>query len=152
MTVKISISGLDEIQAALEELSKATGRNVLKRALLKAAEPIVADARSYAPVASGALRDSITVGTRLTKRQKRLHRKAAKTDVEVFVGPGPARNSDQPPQYAHLVEFGSIHNDPHAFMRPAWDKAKTNVIDRVADDLWAEVKRAAERQAKKAKG
>ena len=152
MTVKVTVGGLEGLQSALQDLPKATGRNVLKRALLKAAEPIVAAAKSHAPEETGDLRGSITVGTKLTKRQKRLHRKQGKRDVEVFIGPGPARHSGQPPDYAHLVEFGSIHNEPHPFMRPAWDKGKTAVVDSVSDDLWNEIARAAARLAKKSKG
>ena len=42
----IKIEGLSELKDALEELSKATARNVQKRALIEAAGPLEADAET----------------------------------------------------------------------------------------------------------
>jgi hypothetical protein len=35
-------------------------------------------------------------------------------------------------------------------MRPAWDSGKDALLEGIADDLWAEISKAAARQAKKA--
>ena len=68
MSITVSVSGLKELDQALGELPKATARNVLKRTLAKAAEPIVAEAKQHAPVATGRLRDSIIASTRLKNK------------------------------------------------------------------------------------
>jgi HK97 gp10 family phage protein len=141
--MKVTVTGLDEIMAALRELPNATAKNVMRRVLIKRAEPVAEDARRLVPVDEGHLKESIHVSTRLTRRQKARHRKVHRDDVEVFVGPGndPA---------AHLQEFGSSHHDAQPFMRPAWDANKRGVLDGVADDMWREIEKAVARQAKKA--
>lgn len=146
MKVTVKLEGLAEIAAALDELPKATGKNILRRILLERAEPIAEAARGHAPVFQGFLRSSINVSTRLTRRQRKRHRKAKPDDVEVFIGPGtdPA---------AHLQEFGTEHHGPQPFMRPAWDAEKDGVLEGLKEDLWGEIEKAVSRRAKKlAKG
>ncbi len=78
----------------------------------KRLKPVAARSRSYAPEDQGELKDSIAVSTKLSKRQKRRHRKVDRSDVEVFVGAGPF------PQ-AHLQEIGTKDTPPRSYMRPA---------------------------------
>src|SRR5690606_8675852 len=101
-------------------------------------------ARQLVPVDKGHLKKSVTVGTRLAKSQ----RKAAKQDnsegdVMMHLGPG------QDPA-AHLQEFGSSQHPAQPFMRPSWDQNKDAVLDGIADDLWKEIDKAAQRLARKA--
>lgn len=148
MAVTVKIEGLKELDDALGELPKATGKNVLRRVLRKAAEPMAEQMRASAPVAEengGQLRDSIGVGTRLSRNQGRLHRKMFKDDrasVEMFVGAGAV------PQ-AHLEEFGGATNAPRPYARPAWDANKDKMLAGIKSDLWAEIERAAARHARK---
>ncbi|KFB10335.1 HK97-gp10 family putative phage morphogenesis protein [Nitratireductor basaltis] len=156
MATRVSVDGLRELEKALEELPKATGKNVLRRVLRKAAEPIADDMRAKAPddpVTQGNdLRSSIGIGTKLGKRQGKLHRKMFKNDkaaVEMFVGAGVIPHS-------HLQEFGSTIHGPQPFARPAWDANKNHALNIVAKELGTEITKAAERlarkQAKAAKG
>ena len=135
--VKVSVEGLREVDAALGQLGKATGRNVMRRVAVARLEPMAEDMRRRAPVNQTDLRDSITV---TTKRPKG-HRK--QSEVEAHAGPG------RHPQ-AHLQEFGTQHHGPQPFARPAWDEGKAALLDGIADDLWSEISKAAARQAKKA--
>jgi HK97 gp10 family phage protein len=168
--MKIKVEGLKEIQAALQDLSKATARNVVKRVLLKRAQPIVEAARTRAPVRTGRLRDSIIAQARggnagkaafaeamrggasraEAGRAAREANRAAGSIVEVVIGPHDGAF------YASLVEFGTAHSSPKPFLRPAWDAGKIQVLDGVGDDMWAEIQKAlarqARRQAKAAKG
>jgi HK97 gp10 family phage protein len=89
------------------------------------------------------LKDSIGVSTRLSKNQKREHRKPDRNDIEVYAGAGPH------PQ-AHLQEFGTKHAPAQPFMRPAWDAEKREVLEGIKDDLWAEIKKAVVRLARRA--
>lgn len=145
----VKIEGLRELEAALAELPKATGKNVLKRVLMKRGQPIADAMRAMAPddPATGGndLRSSIAVGTKLSPRQAGLHRKMFRDDkaaVEVFVGAGPL------PQ-AHLQEFGTVHHGPQSYARPAWDENQGTVLDGIAVDLWTEIENAAARVARK---
>ncbi|MEW9808596.1 HK97-gp10 family putative phage morphogenesis protein [Mesorhizobium sp. ZMM04-5] len=146
MKTTVHVEGLRELDEALGELPKATGKAVLRRVLKKAAQPIADDAKAKAPVLSGALQISIGVGTKLTRRQSRLHRKMFTDDrasVEMFVGAGGL------PQ-AHLREFGGDDAPPHPFMRPAWDAGKAGVLESIKADLGDEIMKAAKRLARKA--
>lgn len=149
MATRVRIDGLKELDRALGELPKATGKNVLRRVLRKRAEPIAEDMRAKAPddprTSGNDLRGSIGVGTKLSKRQAKLHRKMFKNDkasVEMFVGAGPV-------PHAHLQEFGTSRHGPQAFARPAWDAGKGPLLEGLKDDLWQEIQKAAQRLARK---
>lgn len=135
LTVKIE--GLKELDVALGELGKATGRNVLRRVGIMRLEPMAEEMRRLAPVDSGDLKDGITVTTKRPKGQRKS------SEVEVYAGPG------RHPQ-AHLREFGGDGNPPQPYVRPAWDGGKTKLLDGIKDDLWSEIEKAAARKAKKA--
>lgn len=136
------IEGLKELQDALRELPKATEKNVLKRVLVKAAEPIRADAEANAPKGETlTLSTSHTVGTKLSRRQKSKHKK--ESAVEVFVGPAPSPKSI-------TQEFGAAHHGAQPFMRPAWDANKRSAFDSIKTDLAEETEKARKRLARRA--
>lgn len=148
---KVKIEGLRELEAALSQLPKATGKNVLRRVLKARAEPMARMAASIAPDdpgTSGArdLASSIAVSTKLSPRQRRQHRKMFRNDkasVEMFVGAGPL-------PHPHLQEFGTSKMGAQPFMRPSWDASKGPMLEGLKDDLWSEIAKAAARLAKKA--
>lgn len=146
MSIIVELEGFSELEEALDLLSKAAGKGVLRRGLKNAAEPMAELMRGNAPEDEGELRDSIGVSTKLSKRQSAAHRKMFRDDrasVEMFVGAGPL------PQ-AHLSEFGSVHNAPAPFVRPAWDQDKRALLDRLGKDLWAELSKSIARAERKA--
>ena len=53
MSMTVSVEGLAALDKALAELPKATARNVLKRTLDKAAQPIVEEAKTLTPFRTG---------------------------------------------------------------------------------------------------
>lgn len=149
MKTRVKIEGLKELDRALGELPKATGKAVLRRVLKKAGEPIARDMRAKAPddpaTSGNDLKSSIAVSTKLSGRQRKMHRKAFRNDkasAEVFVGAGPL------PQ-AHLQEFGTVHHRPQPFARPAWDGNKNRALSIIKDELGDEILKAAKRLAKK---
>jgi HK97 gp10 family phage protein len=133
----VRVEGLKQVEAALGQLGKSTGRNVMRRVAVARLEPMAEEMRRLAPVDQTDLRDSIAVSTKRPRR----HRKTS--EVEAYVGPG------QHPQ-AHLQEFGTVNHPPQPFARPAWDGGKDALLEGIAEDLWSEIGKAAERQAKKA--
>ena len=142
LKARFTVEGLSELKDAFTELPKATGKNVAKRVLTKRAQPILDDATRAAPVKIGNLKASITAGTKLSRRQKALT-KNSKSYTEIYVGAGVN------PQ-ATMQEFGTSRDKPQPFMRPAWDANKQAILEGLKDDLWAEIRKAADRIAKKA--
>lgn len=147
MKVSVKTQGFKELDAALAEFSKATARNILKRAGVTALEPVARAAKAKARRLTGALQDSIDVVTKLGKRQKRMNREPS--TVEVYAGPTAPDGSTPPPQ-GIFEEFGTEDTEPHPFMRPAWDAGQTEVLDTVREELAAEIDKAAARARRKA--
>ena len=147
MTVTVRVEGFKELNEALIDLantvgtSKATGKNVARRALTQAAAPLERAVAAAAPVATGHLQRSITTSTQLSKRQRSVSTKTS--PVEVYVGANPL-------PYAHLQEFGTAHQPPQPFFRPAWDALKNSILNSIAGFMWSEIQKAAARAAKKA--
>jgi HK97 gp10 family phage protein len=143
MSTKLRIEGLKEVQTALRALPNSTAKGIMRRILKKRGEPIAQSARDKVNVDEGDLQSSIVVSTKLSKTQKKKHRKPDKNDVEVYIGPGPD-------PAAHLQEFGSRIHGAHPFMRPAWDANKTGVLEGIREDLWTEINKTVARAAKRA--
>lgn len=143
------ISGLDETLRALAQIPEvATQQTVLRRALVKAAEPIAAAARSMAPddprTSAPDLKSSIMVATQLTKR----HRGEKENDVEVYVGP--TKQTDRAVlNYASNVEFGTFRAAARPYLRPAFHAESGKVIEILRKELAAEIEKAAARIARK---
>ena len=123
------------------QLSRATGKRVIARALQDAAAPVIEAARDNVAVASGRLRDSLAITTKLSKRQRAKHRK--QSEAEVFAGTAAL-------PHAHLIEFGTKHHGPQPFMRPAWDANKEKVLEHIKGQLEQRIMVAVERAKRRA--
>lgn len=146
MATTTKVEGLKELEATLTRLPKTVGKRFLRTSLRKIGKPIADDARAKAPRDDGTLQNSIGVGSKLTKRQRSLHRRMFRDDrasAEVFVGAGGV------PQ-AHIKEFGSITNAAQPFLRPAWDAHKGQLVEQMKTELWSQIERRAKREARKA--
>ena len=166
MKLTVKVEGLRELDRALGDLEKkATRKAVARRALKKAAKPMVDRAQALAPKLSGALALSIHAGTKTaegnagqqafaatmkaggTRAQAgaaaRAANRAAAGTVWLHVGPG------RHPQ-AIFQEFGTIHHAPQPYMRPAWDETKDGMIDAIKRDLAEEITKTAARAAARA--
>ena len=144
MTVRLE--GFRELERALNELPKSTGKAVLRRVAKGALEPMADRARGMAPVDRCDLRASIQVSEKRTRRAIRTNRFDKNTGVEIAMGPvsgGGVLNR------ATFVEFGTVDTRAQPFMRPAWDGGKDDALDYVKANLGREIGRAATRLAKK---
>lgn len=166
--VVVQTSGFKALEAALGELPKATARNVLKRTLTKAAEPIRARAEQVAPRDTGTLKQSIIVSASVKNKVGKAEYAAAMragrgkaaavsamrdarratpgSFAEMYVGPAVPDAF-----YAHLVEFGTRHSAAKPFMRPAWDSEKDNALAIIRAELGNEIISAARRIARSKK-
>lgn len=143
MAETFKIEGLAALEKTLAELPKATGKGALRRVLRQRAAPVADAMRADAARASGDLQDSIGHGTRLSPRQRALHRRwGTSSAVEYFIGAGPL------PQ-AITEEFGTFDQAPRPFARPNWDAHRYRLLDGLKQDLWAEITKSAERRARK---
>lgn len=142
---RIKIEGLRDLDQALGQFKVSTGKNVLRRVGRAALEPFDADWRAQAPVSVAAgyhMRDTGDVGSKLSKRQRRMHRR--ESEVEIHAGPGPDPAAVQ-------QEFGNENHPAQPFVRPAWEANKDGVLDAVRSGLGEEIARTAARVAKRTK-
>jgi HK97 gp10 family phage protein len=139
--MRVKVEGLRELDKALMTMKQSTARGVVRRVLLKAAQPIADDMAQRAPRDTGYLGDHIDTGVRLSRRQARMSPK--RSDVEVFAG---ASRVVQ----ATLQEFGTSEAPPQPFARPAWDAGKLKALDDVKTGLATEIEKTAARAAKRA--
>lgn len=174
--VSVRVDGLKELDAALGELSKGAARGALRRALIKAAEPMRAAAERNAPVDTGALKRSIIVTSKIDNRAGKAEYAAVmkgggskaqavgalrdarrakgigESFAEAFMGP--AKSGKRASIKAVVQEFGSRKQGAQPYMRPAFDTEAQNVIDGIRGELSTEidktVRRARARAARKA--
>lgn len=139
MKVSFKVEGFKDIERVLMNLPRATAKASVRRVLKKAGQPIADAARDNAPERDGNLKESYGVGTRLTKRQRRLSKK--ESEVEVYVGPNDPS--------AIQTEFGNQHQAAEPHLRPAWDAHKLNALQNIRDMLWDDVQRTVERYRKR---
>ena len=139
--MKMRVDGLKALNASLMQMKGSLAKAVVRRALLKAAQPIADDMAQRAPRDSGYLGDHIDTGVRLSRRQSKMSRK--ESDVEVFAG---ATRVVQ----ATLQEFGTSDTPPQPFARPAWDAGKMQALQDVKTSLADEIEKTATRAARKA--
>lgn len=148
MSVSMKLEGFAELERELDRIGKVTAQKAsLRRALRKSAQPLADLAQQKAPRGdTETLAPSISVSTKLSKRQASKHRRMFKDDraaVEMFVGAGPLSS-------AHTQEFGTIHHPAQPFLRPAWDEDKKALLDRLKAEIWADIQKTLARAARKA--
>lgn len=146
MSVTFKLEGLEQTVANLGEMSRATQKNVVRRVLLKAGEPVADKAAGMAPVDTGALSFSIVVATQLTRRHKAEQRERA-SEVEVYVGPAGGQGALF---YASHKEFGTVLSPARPYMRPAWEMTKGVALQTISMGLGEEIEKAALRAQRKA--
>ena len=163
----VKISGLKQLDSALTELSKGAARGALRRALIKAAEPMRAAAERNAPEDIGELKRSIVLTTRIDNqagraeyanvmksggsksqavqamRDARRGQGVGESFAEAYMGP--EKGSKRLAIKSVVQEFGSSRQSAQPYMRPAFDAEAANVINRVGDELSAEISKSVRR-------
>lgn len=169
------MSGMKELDKVLaDELPRATARNVLRRALMSAAEPMAAKARSLAPDDPNTvdlnqeLRENIIVSVRAHGADKgkaaysgvlrgggtrseavaalKAANKANKGGAAVTVYVGPTRKVF----HGIFQEFGTINHGAQPFLRPAFDTGTDEFMRRLRIELSDEINKAVMRARLKA--
>lgn len=150
MKVTFKTKGFAELERALaEELPKATARNVLRRAGLKAMAAVESTAKNLAPKGSGDL--AILIETKPVKAKRISRTRYARSEgVEIATGPTVNRKTRrQEGGYAAWQEFGTVNMPANPYMRPAADAQRTAVPDEVGLELAEQIEKAKKRIARK---
>lgn len=147
LTVKVD--GLDGVLEALEEIPKiATEKNVVRRALVDAAEPIRAtwsELAPYDPTDPGLhLRDSVIVSEKTSSKQGDAS--APPGGVTIFIGP----DARLPRHHGIFMEFGTFKDVAQPSGRPAFDSKKYETINLVGFFMWVQIDATAQRLSRRA--
>ncbi len=156
MAKNFRLDGLSEVEAVMLGLGKSMSRSVMRRAAKKVLEPMIDTARSIVQAQSsdsGDLAKSLSVSTKLSKRQAKEARRETKSYSETYAGASAL-------PHAHLVEFGTGERftkdgkstgtmPAEPFMRPAWDQHKSSMADGVGAELWEEIERTVARKSRR---
>lgn len=166
--IKFKIEGLKELDEALSEMSKATARNTLKRALMKAGQPMATEAARLAPYRTHFLEGHIVVSAKIKNevgnaeysaamraglgkaaavsamRDARRAASASASSAEVYVGPTTKAF------YGMFQEFGTARHAAKPFLRPAMDAKAEVFFGSMRQSLADEIEKVRARQARKA--
>ena len=118
--IDIDVSELNRLAVDLGQAPAKVGDRA-RTVMRKTALDVEADAKRFAPVDTGNLRNSIGHSDLRTLTQTGV--------LEVEIGPTAA--------YGHFVEFGTSRMAPHAYMGPAFDRAQPGFIaamERIASE------------------
>lgn len=123
MNVDFQVNGLSELDDALAELTLSAQKKTLEGALMKAALPIMKDAKKRAPKDEGDLRKAIG--------RQRI-KKADLPSVTVKV----KRSRKNPyPFYWHFIEYGTSRMAATPFLRPAFEQNVELAIQLFSEEL-----------------
>jgi len=141
----VKFEGGRELEQALADLGKrTTAKRTAERALKRAAEPIRDKWVQLAPVGDGDLKRSIKIGKAVKGVQRQLRGSVA----AMFVGIDESENK-RLRIYGPVQEFGNESNPAQPAGRPAFELTKHEALNRLADDLRAEIEKTRARAAKK---
>lgn len=138
MDVEVKLEGLSELEDSLSTFAPKLVKRAFRRAAVVATAPQIAAAKAKAPVMAkgtkrrrpGELRDAIVCTVKLTKR-----------GVRARVGPkrGKGETNQSPGTWGLMEEFGSVHNPPQPYLRPAFDQTRQQSLELFAGELSAEL-------------
>ena len=144
--VTVRTKGFKELDRALAQLPRSTGKTAMSRALQEAGEPLGRKMRSGAPDQAGTLKESIDSGRKLSRRQAAVDRQilgSSRTMAKAYVGAGVL-------PHAHMQEFGTRHHGPQAFARPAWNADRFALLERIKVEAWLQIKKSLARAERRA--
>jgi HK97 gp10 family phage protein len=148
LNLTVHVDGLDGILDALEELPKiATEKNVVRRALIDAAEPIRATWSELAPYDATDqglhLRDSVIVSEKTVSKDKDI---GPPGGVTVYVGP----SASLPRHHGIFMEFGTFKDVAQPSGRPAYDSKKYESLKLLGYFMWVQIDATAQRLSRRA--
>ena len=128
--MKIKVEGLAELDKAIAELKKATGKSAVRKALRESLEPLRAGIEATAPVDTGLLEDGIIISARKKSGRSKKAKAEGRNNVTLYVGP-----SSKVTVRAQMAEFGNANQPATPFIRPEWDSKGPGIPALFAEKL-----------------
>lgn len=145
MSVEFNIEGLDEVQEKLKRLGNA---RLMKNAARRSARKAMAIVRDSARNAAKALDDpqtsekiwkNIAISAGKTRNPNEVIMRVGVRGGASFSNPNPPNTSGGDTRHWRWLEFGSVHNPPTPFMRPALQNNIQSVTNSFAENFNKEI-------------
>ena len=141
MSVEFNIEGLDEVQGKLKRLGNPRlMKNAARRSARKAMAIVRDAARSGAksiddPQTSEKIWKNIAIAAGKTRNQNEVVMRVGVRGGASFSNPNPPNTSGGDTRHWRWLEFGSMHNPPTPFMRPALQNNTQAVTNSFAENF-----------------
>ena len=145
MTVEVNIEGLDEVQEKLKRLGNPRlMKNAARRSMRKAMAIVRDAARSGAkniddPETAEKIWKNIAIAAGKTRNPNEVVMRVGVRGGASFSNPNPPNTSGGDTRHWRWLEFGSAHNPPTPFMRPALQNNIQAVTNSFAENFNKEI-------------
>ena len=145
MSVEFNIEGLDEVQEKLKRLGNPRlMKNAARRSMRKAMAIVRDAARSGAksiddPQTSEKIWKNIAIAAGKTRNPNEVIMRVGVRGGASFSNPNPPNTSGGDTRHFRWLEFGSVHNPPTPFMRPALQDNIQAVTNSFAENFNKEI-------------
>lgn len=145
MSVEVKIEGLDQVQEKLKRLaSPRLMKNAARRSMRKAMSIVRDAARANAkglddPQTSEKIWKNIAIAAGKTRNPNEVVIRVGVRGGASFSNPNPPNTSGGDTRHWRWLEFGSVHNPPTPFMRPALQNNIQAVTDNFAKNFNTEL-------------
>ena len=145
MSIEVNIEGLDEVQEKLKRLANPRLMKSAARRSMRKAMAIVRDsARNAAtgiddPQTSEKIWKNIAIAAGKTRNQNEVVMRVGVRGGASFSNPNPPNTSGGDTRHWRWLEFGSVHNPPTPFLRPALQNNIQAVTNSFAENFNKEI-------------
>ena len=145
MSVEFNIKGLDEAQEKLKRLGNPRlMKNAVRRSMRKAMAIVRDAARANAktlddPQTSEKIWKNIAIAAGKTRNPNEVIMRVGVRGGASFSNPNPPNTSGGDTRHWRWLEFGSVHNPPTPFMRPALQNNIQAVTNSFAENFNKEI-------------
>ena len=145
MSVEFNIEGLDEVQEKLKRLGNPRlMKNAARRSMRKAMAIVRDSARNAAkgiddPQTSEKIWKNIAIAAGKTRNQNEVVMRVGVRGGASFSNPNPPNTSGGDTRHWRWLEFGSVHNPPTPFLRPALQNNIQAVTNSFAENFNKEI-------------
>lgn len=145
MTVEVNIEGLDEVQEKLKRLGNPRlMKNAARRSARKAMAIVRDSARNAAkgiddPQTTEKIWKNIATAAGKTRNPNEVVMRVGVRGGASFSNPNPPNTSGGDTRHWRWLEFGSVHNPPTPFMRPALQNNIQAVTNSFAENFNKEI-------------
>lgn len=145
MTVEVNIEGLDQVQEKLKRLGNPRlMKNAARRSARKAMVIVRDSARNAAkgiddPETAEKIWKNIVIAAGKTRNPNEVVMRVGVRGGASFSNPNPPNTSGGDTRHWRWLEFGSVHNPPTPFMRPALQNNIQAVTNSFAENFNKEI-------------